>query len=73
MGLPPAAGRNGARGSALFLKGGAAAPAGDGDLALAPGDPELLAAVGALEVAVLLVLANGAAQPVPLQKGDDCL
>ena len=56
------------RGSALLLKGGAAAPAGDGDLTLAPGDPELLAAVGTLEVAVLLVLADGAAQPVPFQE-----
>ena len=52
--------------SALLFKDGAAAAAGDGDLPLAPGHPELLAAVGALEVAVLLVPVDGAAQPEPL-------
>ena len=54
--------------SAFFLKGRAAVAAGDGDPALASGHPELLAAAGALEVAVLLVPVDSAAEPVPANR-----
>ena len=56
--------------STLLGKARPAASAGDGDLALAPGDAEGLLAVGALEVAVLLVFGHGAAQLEPaVQRG----
>ena len=51
---PPKGGLTGEN-SASLLKAGAAAAAGDGDFSLAPGNPQLLAAVGAFEVAVFLV------------------
>lgn len=52
--------------STVFLKAGAAAAAGYGDFSLAPGNAELLSAVGAFEVAVVFVTAHGALQAVPL-------
>ena len=52
--------------SAFFLKDGAAAAAGDGDLSLALGYPELLTAAGAAEIAVLLVPVHGAAEVEPV-------
>ena len=55
--------------SAFLFKCGAAAAAGDGDLPLAPGDAELLTAVGTLKVTVFPVLVDGAAQPEPLDGG----
>ena len=57
--------------SAVFLKAGPTAPAGDGDLALSPGHPQHLAAVGALEISVLLVPADGTVQPQPAHGGVD--
>ena len=42
----------------FFLKTGFAASAGDGNLSLAPGNPQLLAAVGTAEIAVLFVLVD---------------
>ena len=49
----------------LLGKARPAASAGNGDLALAPGDAQGLLAVGALEVAVVLVLGLGALQLEP--------
>lgn len=51
--------------SALFLEAGAAGAAGDGDLSLASGHPQPLAAAGALEVDVLLVPADVPAHMEP--------
>ena len=51
--------------SAFFLEDGAAAPAGDGNAPLPSGHPQILAAVGALEIAVLLIPVDGALQPQP--------
>mgnify|MGYP002233333596 CR=1 FL=1 len=52
--------------SALLFKDGAAAAAGDGDLSLALGYPELLTAARAAEIAVLLVPVHGAAEVEPV-------
>ena len=49
----------------LFVKGYATVAAGDGDLSLPPGDPELLSAVGTPEIAVLLVTVDGALELKP--------
>ncbi len=59
--------------SGLFFETGAAAAAGDGDPALASWHPELLAAVGALEVAVLLVLPAALVDVVLADDGADSL
>lgn len=56
-------------GSALLLETVPTVPAGDGDSSLAPGNPELLPAVGASEIAVLLVPVYGATQPQPGEGG----
>ena len=55
--------------SALFLEHRPAAAAGNGDLALASRDPKLLAAVGTLEIEMLLVPVHGPAQPKPFDHG----
>ena len=52
--------------STFFLEAGAAAPAGDGNFPLAPGNPELLAAVGTFEIAVILIPVDGAPHTDPL-------
>ena len=53
--------------SALFLEAGTAASAGNGDLTLTLGHPQLLGAAGTLEIAVLLVPADGLLQAQPLE------
>ena len=53
--------------SALFLEAGAAASAVDGDFSFAPGNPQILAAVGAFEVAVIFVFTYGALKAEPLK------
>ena len=55
--------------SAFFLETGVAASAGNGDLALSLGHTQVLGTVGALEIAVLLVPADGLLQAQPLDKG----
>ena len=54
---------------ALFLEAGAAASAVDGDLALAPGNPQILTAAGALEIDMVLVPMDGAAKAPPADDG----
>ena len=51
--------------SALFFKADAAVAAVDGDLALAPGNAQILAAVGTPEIAVIPVPVYGTAHFVP--------
>lgn len=65
---PPKGGLTG-EDSASLLKAGAAAAAGDGDFSLAPGDTQLLAAVGAFEVAVFLVSVCRALKAPPADHG----
>ena len=52
--------------SAFFLETGSASPAGDCDLPLASGDPELLSTVGTFEIPMLLITGDGPAQAKPL-------
>ena len=53
----------------LFLETGAAGTTGDGDLALAFRHTQLLFAVGTLEIGVIFVLMNSAAQFEPTVDG----
>jgi hypothetical protein len=53
----------------LFLKAGPATPAGDGDLPLAPGYPQMLAAAGTFKIAVIFVPVYGSLQPKPPHGG----
>ena len=57
--------------SAFFLKARAAGTAGHSDLTFSAGDPELLAAMGTLEITMLLVPVDGTAQMEPALKGAD--
>ena len=52
--------------STILLKACAAVSAGNGNPSLSPGNPELLAATGTFEVAVVFVPANGTLKAKPL-------